>query len=690
MDTGDDRPGAARRRELGQDVVLAAGIVGVVAGIVLPPLVDVSSTNLPWYASSAVSVAAAGVVRWRRPEHPLTGWFGVFAAAVVYGYVSQDLIVWGIDRSASGWFLAVATLGGTIVTAASVMAGVRLFGWFPDGRPHDALERYGVAVATAVLSVAWLPLFFTPTVAWPSFIEGDPVANPLAIPGAEVSTETARTMIGLSWAVILIALALLVRRYRRAQRPARKQMRWLLLPLVVSVLAFASDLVVATGHAASLAAVIVSAALSTALALGIIRPERVDADIVLRRTVVWGLVWLVIAVVQFGVAAALGVTVAHRSSVGWAVTMTAVAVFALQPARTRLERLANRWLFGIRADSGRTIAHLGESLAGTYDLDALLPQIATAIEDGLDVEWARVRLTPAEPVDGPAPALAVPIVLDGDELGVIECGPRRRGALDDRDEAVVATFARQAALAVRNVRLTTQLRDRTAELASSRARLVRAQEEERHRIERDIHDGVQQNLVALILQAGLIGQKLDGDDPAGGGPSGEAGDVRAQVDELRDGLQRLLSELRDLATGIHPSVLRDRGLLVAVETLAARHPVPVRLRADPELRDLRLPIEIEGAGYFTVAESLANSLKYAHAGQLDISLSRTNGSTTIRVADDGVGFEPRAAAGNGLANLAARIAAVEGTLDVASRPGHGTTITAHLPITATFDGRSAT
>jgi signal transduction histidine kinase len=285
--------------------------------------------------------------------------------------------------------------------------------------------------------------------------------------------------------------------------------------------------------------------------------------------------------------------------------------------------------------------------------------MADTLQEGLGLRWARVRLDPAPPLGDEEPALTVPILLDGEQLGVVECGPRDAGPLTTDDEAVIVTFARQAALAVRNVRL-------TAELDRSRARLVRAQDVERRRIERDLHDGVQQHLVALIGQAARVrGRLADGPD---GGP----------LAELQEGLQQALTDLRELAHGIHPSLLSDRGLLAAVESLAARSSVPVSVRADPDLRDRRFPEAIEGAGYFTVAEALANAGKHAAAKRIDVSLARSDQTLHITVHDDGTGFDPAAAVGEGLANLNERLAALGGRLEVASRPGDGTTVTARL------------
>jgi signal transduction histidine kinase len=150
------------------------------------------------------------------------------------------------------------------------------------------------------------------------------------------------------------------------------------------------------------------------------------------------------------------------------------------------------------------------------------------------------------------------------------------------------------------------------------------------------------------------------------------------IEELQAGLRRVVEELRELARGIHPSILSDRGLLEAVEALAARSVVPVDVRADASLREARFTEAVEGAGYFTVAESLANVGKHSGATSAQVELARTNGTLTIQVRDDGVGFDPATATGEGLGNLAARIAALGGELEITSHPGGGTTVTVSL------------
>jgi signal transduction histidine kinase len=234
-------------------------------------------------------------------------------------------------------------------------------------------------------------------------------------------------------------------------------------------------------------------------------------------------------------------------------------------------------------------------------------------------------------------------------------------ALDDSRDLVRGAGA-AVALALENERLDAELRARVEDLRASRERLVRAGLDERRRLERDLHDGAQQRLVALALTLRLARGKADG----------EAADL---LDEAAAELQHATTELRELARGIHPAVLIDHGLGPAIGALANRAPVPVEVAALP---NGRLPAPVESAAYFLVAEALTNVSRYARASFAEVRVARANGSVTVEVRDDGIGgADP--AAGSGLRGLADRMAALDGALEVSSPPGAGTTVRAVLP-----------
>jgi signal transduction histidine kinase len=229
---------------------------------------------------------------------------------------------------------------------------------------------------------------------------------------------------------------------------------------------------------------------------------------------------------------------------------------------------------------------------------------------------------------------------------------------------LVKTAGAAAALALENERLDAELRARVEELSASRARIVEIALKERRRIERDLHDGAQQRLVALRLQLRLAR------DQAGRNPEA----AQQMLDGAMTELDEALSELRELARGIHPAVLADRGLEPALSALAGRAPLPVAVAAPDE----RLPAPVETAAYFVVAEALTNVARYAQATRASIAVERQNGHAVVEVRDDGVGGAD-AARGSGLTGLADRLSALDGRLEVDSPAGGGTIVRAEIP-----------
>ncbi|MEO8687652.1 MAG: ATP-binding protein [Solirubrobacteraceae bacterium] len=213
--------------------------------------------------------------------------------------------------------------------------------------------------------------------------------------------------------------------------------------------------------------------------------------------------------------------------------------------------------------------------------------------------------------------------------------------------------------------LDAELQERMEELRASRARLVTASDAARRRLERDLHDGAQARLVGLALLLRTARLRAPGDH-----------ELTGLLDRAQDELRQSLAELRELARGIHPAVLTERGLEPALQSLVARAPVPVSVDARSAER---LPGPVESAAYFVVSEALANVAKYSRASHATVSVERTNGHVTIEVADDGVGGAD-AGRGSGLRGLEDRLAALDGTLRLESPAGEGTRLRARIPV----------
>jgi signal transduction histidine kinase len=273
----------------------------------------------------------------------------------------------------------------------------------------------------------------------------------------------------------------------------------------------------------------------------------------------------------------------------------------------------------------------------------------------------------------------VPLVVGQDLVGIIACSPRPRHHLCPPDLELLGVLGREAALALRNVRLESELRqrldeieDQTEQLRQSRQRLVSVQDAERRRIERDLHDGAQQQLVALaakLKRASLAA-------PA---------ETRELLTEVAAEAEETVFALQELARGIYPSLLADQGLPAALRTHASRVPVAVRVEVEPALAWRRFGRDVEAALYFVALEAMANAQKHAIGAPLTVSLHCADNlrRLVLEVHDDGPGFRPREpAGGSGLQNMDDRIAAVGGTLSIDSRPRAGTWLRAEVPLEA--------
>jgi signal transduction histidine kinase len=300
----------------------------------------------------------------------------------------------------------------------------------------------------------------------------------------------------------------------------------------------------------------------------------------------------------------------------------------------------------------------------------------------------QVRDALAEALEDPSlelvywlPELSRYVDARGQHYELPEDDPRRAVTRVDRDGECVAAIVHDAglphmrghveavgaaaALALDNERLDAALRAKIDELRGSRERMLQIGLEERRRLERDLHDGAQQRLVSMALNIRLARAKLNEDPLA----------AEALLESAGTELDSALAELRELARGIHPAVLTDRGLATALETLANRAPVPVELG---ELPEERMPEAVELAAYFVVAEALTNVAKYSEASHATVQVERHNGRVIVEVSDDGIGgADP--GRGTGLRGLADRLAVLEGRLEVDSAQGHGTKITARIP-----------
>jgi signal transduction histidine kinase len=306
--------------------------------------------------------------------------------------------------------------------------------------------------------------------------------------------------------------------------------------------------------------------------------------------------------------------------------------------------------------------------------------LAEAAAKGVGGVRSRVRLFPTEgnelcfvwPPESSEDASfdrTVTVVHQGEEVGDISVAKAEGQTITDEEQRLLEELGSQAALALRNLRLAGELEERLQELQASRQRIVTAQDQERRRIERDIHDGAQQQLVALAINLGLAKALVD-EDPS---------EAERLLDQLKSDARDALETLRDLARGLYPPLLVDNGVAAALRSHIQKTGLDAEVHAD-SLATTRLETEVEAAVYFCCREALQNASKHAPGAHAVVTLAVQAGCLGFSVADDGPGFDTKVTAeGSGLRNLADRLEALGGHLEIRSAPGQGTTVAGQVP-----------
>ena len=563
---------------------------------------------------------------------------------------------------------------------------------FPNGVLEQAWQRIACRLLWLLALVAPLTLLTTPYVVMTQYIGVQAtIPNPYAVPALEWAAPVVDVLLVQSVPALVLGIGVLYSRTFFGPRETRARLRLLAWAATFALVAFGMWSVVPTlglddgplGWVSQVAVFVGLFMLPAACIHGILRYGAFDIALADRgRAVVRSSTVLITVLYGIAVAAPVVLISDKLTAVG-AALLCAVLAVALLPVRGWLERVIHRAVFGDREHHLALLSDLGARLEQAVELDEVLTRLAQSLRDGLDATWVRIRLVGSDGevtdspvgVSGEAQGAAVVAhdLTQGDaRLGTIEVGPGRHGDYSLAELTLLETVARQATTTVANVHLTAQLAEQLDELTASRARLITAQDAERRRIERDLHDGIQQNVVALIASLRLARNRLD------------RGALKSEdLTELQDQARETLADLRELAHGIHPQVLSDSGLVSAIESRTARFPVPLTIEADDEVRGTRFDPDVETVAFYTIREALANVAKHAHASRARVSLHRNATDLRIEVTDDGVGFDPGSAeaAQAGLANIRDRVAAVHGRLQVESRDGHGTRLAVDLPLT---------
>jgi signal transduction histidine kinase len=648
--------------------VLAWALLGLAAVTIASALVltgvKLADGTLDWatalgqlsFLPPGITFSLVGlIVALRRPGNP-AGWF-----MLVIGAIWSVLVLPLGNVSGPQWF------GNLIWVLPFGLMGTHLLLRLPDGRLPSPRWRWVSRAATLAIVLAGVAL---------------PPEDPS---GASAAQELAG-LIGLLLLLVCVvaSVASLFVRARSADADERHQLRWIAAGggtfLVFYAISFAPGLLGAPdSRAANDLTTIAYSAVPLGIGMAILRYRLYAIDVVIRKALVLAGLAAFFTAVYAGVVGGVGALVGSRSTPALSFLAAALVAVGFQPALARARKFADRVVYGKRSTPYEVLAELGERLGETYAADDVLPRMARVLCEGVGATratvWLQVgdRLRPVATWPEGAAAegdddFTVEVRHQGDLLGALSVAMPANDPMDPTKERLVSDLAAQAGLVLRNVRLTEELRARIDDLKAAQKRLVVAQDDERRRLERNIHDGAQQQLVALSVKLGLADGFLDRDPER----------VRGMLAELRSDTTEALNDLRDLARGIYPPLLADQGLASALQGQARKAPLPVEVMAHGIGR---YPQEIEAAAYFSCLEALQNVAKYAQASRAIVTLSDGDGRLQFEVSDDGAGFDPsRVGYGTGLQGIADRLGSLGGTLSVTSAENTGTKVVGIIPI----------
>jgi two-component system, NarL family, sensor kinase len=600
----------------------------------------------------------------------------VVAMAAVYTTSSRQPELW--EAMLSGTIAhrdlppAVAYPLWIAVSLWLLAAGLAIVGLlhFPDGQLPSARWRpvrwilvTGLVIAVSAwmwASRPWSPYLLTfdelnpdDRIAWNLFVVGMP-------------------LLGLG---VLLTVASLVARMRATDRDERRRVR----PVVIAASLFLTTMVVLYPWQAvwAVATVPSSILLVGVIAGSVTRHRMFDVEVVVSRAVTIAALGGVITLIYVGMVAGIGAMLGNGSRLWLSVAATAVIAVAFEPLRRRTLLLATRLVTGTRATPEEALAALSDQLALADSTTQVLERVVELLVASTGASRAEIRIRRDDGVERLEAATGAstdtarrvaPIVHEGQTMGEMRLLADRDERFLPADERLLRHAAAALGPVARNVRLTGELHAHIDELRTSRQRIVTAHDEARRALERDIHDGAQQQLLALRLTIGLAATLAQRD---GAVTTSETLALAAQ--QTDDAIRRL----RDLARGIYPPVLAEQGLVAALRAHARDVPLQVTVEADGFGRHDR---SVEAAVYLCCLEAMHNASRHADASTLRVELCDGHETLAFAIADDGIGFDPaNAEAGAGLTNMRDRIEALGGRLEITATPGGGATVRGWVP-----------
>jgi len=681
--------------------VLIAGLiaVGLVLNLTIPAAASADdktnlmgvATGLPFLAMTVIAVVLVA----RRPTNPVGWLLGALAIInLIQGIGTNYVTHWLYAQDVPRAFVVPLGLAAGAANATTALSLIYLFLVFPDGHTLSPRWRILARINLALVVPGLIAVLLDPAVISDGHRQ---VTNPFGLGGTHsVMTRIAGAYNGLGGILLLLGVVSLVLRYRHGDSEQRQQLKWFIAGVGLFVFGLLAGGITAWPPPMVVAANVGLAALPVSIGIAVLKYRLYDIDVVINRTLVYGALALFITAIYVAIVVGIGALIGSggKPNLALSIIATAIVAVAFQPVRERVQKVANRLVYGKRATPYEVLSQFSERVAESYAADDVLPRMARVLADGTGAAradvWLRTGDILRQAASWPVPSAAaeparvagnsLPEMLEvdravevrhqGELLGALTVTRRKGESLTPVEEKLLSDLARQAGLVLRNVGLTAELLQRMEDLRASRQRLVAAQDEERRRLERNLHDGAQQNLVALKVKLGLA-EMFAEKDPARA--SATLAELKADTDEA-------LETLRDLARGIYPPLLADKGLVAALESQARKATLPVEVEADGIGR---YPQDIEAAVYFCCLEALQNLQKYAGASRSIIHLGDHDGDLSFEVEDDGKGFDPATTPrGSGLTNMADRLDALGGGVELESSPGAGTTLRGRVPVQA--------
>ena len=654
-------------------LTIALAVATVLVGIANQTPVDLTALSLITF----LAFPAMGVLILRhRPNH-LIGWLLLAIGVDIYlTFVAGDYSNLALVHHPGSlpFGHAVAWISGWLWIPFALMVLLFVPMLFPDGRLLS--RRWRIVVASGLVFAA---LAFAGNAFAPGPINSDypGVLNPLALPQFEAVFKVLvdiALLFGL--AAMIGSVASVVVRYRRGDSRQRQQLRWFLVAVIVAVVPF-----VLQGNVPNIVAQTATGLtiplLPISIAIAVLRYRLYDIDVVINRAVVYGALAAFISVVYVAIVVGIGAALGGgtRPNLLLSIVATAVVAVAFQPVRERIQRMANRLVYGRRATPYEVMAGFADRMADTLSVDEALPRTAEAAARGVGATAARVTLLlpdgsrrvtswPDQAGETTFPHV-LPVRYQGETIGEIAIRKSAGEILTPGERRLLADLAAQAGLVLHNVRLTAalqaqleQLSIQAADLRASRQRIVTAQETERRRLESEIRAGVQPELEAMAGQLADV-DRLLGED---------LHQAIRRLEDLTAVTQHTLDELRELARGIFPPLLADKGLVPALQAQIRKVEAGVAIQAADDLESRRFEPGIEAAVYFSCLEALR----------------RATTATVIRLADEGgelrFSVHGLATAMNGeMQDSQDRIAAVGGTLEIREEAVSGRIPLTHHP-----------